>query len=119
MKSKPTLREFVALQAIVVLYTFAAIIGKFAAGQTPVKFMLLYAAEIAVLGVYAILWQQLIRRFELSVAYANRSIALGWSLLWAVLIFQEKLTVQKLAGVLLVILGTTIINGGEEKKHAD
>ena len=118
MKSKPTFRQFAALQAAVILYTFAAVIGKFAAGQEPVRFLLLYAAEIVVLGIYAGLWQQLIRRFELSVAYANRAVALGWSLLWAVFIFGEKLTIQKIAGVLLVIIGTAVINGGEEKKDA-
>lgn len=115
MNRKVTFRELLALQAVVVVYTFAGIIGKFAAGQEPLKFLLLYAVEIGVLGVYAILWQQMIRRFELSVAYANRSVALAWSLLWAVLIFGEELTVKKVAGVIFVIAGTVIINGGREK----
>lgn len=117
MKKRVTFRELVVLQAVVVVYTFASIIGKFAAGQEPVKFLLLYAVEIGVLGVYAILWQQMIRRFELSVAYANRSVALAWSLLWAVLIFGEELTVKKVVGVILVIAGTAIINGGEEQAN--
>lgn len=114
MNRKVRFRELLILQAVVIVYTFAGIIGKFAAGQEPVKFLLLYAVEIGVLGVYAILWQQMIRRFELSVAYANRSVALAWSLLWAVLIFGEELTVKKVAGVLFVIAGTAIINGGGE-----
>lgn len=117
MKKKVTFRDLLILQAVVVIYTFAGIIGKFAAGGDPVKFLLLYAVEIGVLGVYAILWQQMIRKFELSVAYANRSVALAWSLLWAVLIFGEQLTVKKAAGVLFVIAGTAIINGGERKNE--
>lgn len=117
MKKKVTFQELLILQAVVVVYTFAGIIGKVAAGQEPVRFLLLYAAEIGVLGIYAILWQQMIRRFELSVAYANRSVALAWSLLWAVLLFGEELTVKKVAGVLFVIAGTAIINGGGEKEN--
>lgn len=117
MKKKVTWKELLVLQTVVVVYTFAGIIGKVAAGQETVKFLLLYAAEIGVLGAYAILWQQMIRRFELSVAYANRSVALAWSLLWAVLIFGEALTVKKAAGVLFVIAGTAIINTGGEKAH--
>ena len=35
--------------------------------------MLLYGAEIGVLGIYALCWQQVIKRVELSVAYANRA----------------------------------------------
>lgn len=117
MKKKITVKDIIILQAVVVIYTFAGIIGKFAAGQESLRFFLLYGAEIAVLGVYALLWQQMIRRFDLSVAYANRAVALAWSLLWAVLIFGEKLTVKKVAGVLLVIVGTAVINGGREKAH--
>lgn len=99
------------------IYTFAGIIGKFAAGQQSWRFLLLYGAEIAVLGVYALLWQQVICRVDLSVAYANRAVALAWSLLWSVLIFQEELTVKKAAGVVLVIIGTAVINGGGKKGH--
>ncbi len=62
------------------------------------------------LGVYAVLWQQMIKRFELSVAYANRSMAVVWSMVWAVLFFHDSITVQNVAGVLLVVAGTWIIN---------
>lgn len=118
MKNKTNLKDILILQAVVVVYTVSSIIGKFAAGQEGISFFLLYGAEIAVLGIYAILWQQMIKKFELSVAYANRSVALLWSLLWAVLIFEEQLTVKKLAGVAFVIAGTLIINGGKEKEDA-
>lgn len=108
------MRDIFRLQAVVVLYTFAAVIGKFAAQQTGTAFFLLYGAEIGVLGLYAIFWQQMIKRFELSVAYANRAAALLWSLIWAVFIFGERVTFQKLFGVALVIAGTFVINGGKE-----
>ena len=54
-------------------------------------FILWYGLEILILGIYAILWQQIIKRFDLSVAYANRSIALLWSMLWAVCCFMKRL----------------------------
>ena len=75
----------------------------------------LYGAEIGVLGVYAVLWQQVIRKVELSVAYANRAVALLWSLLWAVFLFGEKITAAQLLGIALVIIGTAVINGGKEE----
>ncbi len=117
MKKNNTVRELLALQAVVVVYTFAGIIGKIAAGQNDITFFLLYFAELAVLFVYAILWQQMIRRFELSVAYANRAAALAWSLLWAVLVFGEKVTLQKAAGVALVLAGMAIVNGKRGKQQ--
>lgn len=59
------------------------------------------------------------KRVELSVAYANRAMALLWSLLWAVLLFGEQITVKKLIGVGLVLAGTLIINGGKEQENHD
>ena len=41
-------------------------------------------------GIYAIAWQQVIKKFSLSTAYANKSVYLLWSQIWAVVIFHEK-----------------------------
>ena len=121
MKRKIGFRDIILLQLVVMIYTFSTIIGKFAAqaaDHSLFRFVLLYGAEIGVLGIYAILWQQMIKRFELSVAYANRAGALLWSLLWAILIFGEQLTATKIAGALLVVAGTVIVNGGKESGDA-
>lgn len=110
------LRDLLFLQAIVVLYTLAGVAGKFAARYEFLSggFILCYGIEILILGMYAILWQQILKRFELSVAYANRSIALIWSLVWAAVIFQERITVWNVVGALIVIAGTVIVNGAEK-----
>ena len=121
MRKKISFKDIILLQLVVMIYTMSTIIGKFAAGASQEsfwRFVLLYGAEIGVWGIYAVLWQQMIKRFELSVAYANRAGALLWSLLWAVLIFGEQLTAQKIVGALLVVAGTVIINGGKEKEDA-
>ncbi|MFI3200450.1 MAG: transporter [Eubacteriales bacterium] len=117
MKSGVTWKNIMVLQGIVVLYTFSQILQKYAALQElfSIQFFVFYGLEFMVLGTYAICWQQLIKRFELSVAYANRAVALLWSLLWSVLIFQEEITVGKVVGVSLVGVGVMIINGGKEE----
>lgn len=104
------------LQLIVAIYTLSGVLSKYAAGQSFLswQFILLYGGEIGVLGVYAILWQQIIKRMDLSVAYANRSVALLWSMLWAVLFFHEKVSIQNIVGVLIVIAGTIIVNSEHE-----
>lgn len=106
------IKNIILLQLIVIIYTANGLIAKFSTGQKimSVGFIAFYAAEVAVMGIYAILWQQMIKRFELSVAYANRAMALLWSALWAVLIFHEKLTWKNLLGIAFVILGTFLVN---------
>lgn len=112
-KKKLNIRDILLLQAIVVIYTLSGVAGKFASGYgfMSLGFILCYGVEILILGVYAVLWQQIIKRFDLSIAYANRSIALLWSMIWAVLLFHERVTVKNLIGVAIVIAGTMIVNG--------
>ncbi len=117
MKKKIRIRDIILLQLVIMFYTTSSIMAKFAAAQDlfSMPFLLFYGAEIMILGIYAICWQQVIKRFELSVAYANRAMVLVWSLLWAVVIFHDKVTLRNLAGIVLVILGTVIVNtAGEE-----
>lgn len=102
----------ILLQLAVMIYTLSGVAAKFAAGYEflSLGFVLCYATEICILGGYAILWQQIIKRVDLSVAYANRSIAILWSMLWAALIFRERISVQNIVGVLLVLAGTMVVN---------
>ena len=114
-----TWKNILILQAVIVVYTFSGVLAKLASGQEPLSagFLMFYMAELAVLGFYALLWQQMIKRFELSVAYANRAMALAWSMVWAAVIFHDRITVKNICGVALVVLGICIINGGEREER--
>ena len=69
---------------------------------------------MVILGVYAIVWQQLIKKFEISVAYANKAMGLLWSIVWAILIFKDAVTIKNVIGVVIVIIGTMIVNSEDE-----
>lgn len=118
MKKKITLKDILILQAVIAIYTISTVMAKFASGQPmlSVGFFAFYGGELFILAVYAILWQQMIKKFELSVAYTNRAMALLWSLVWAAVIFHDKVTVKNVIGVLLVIIGTIIVNGGQQEQ---
>lgn len=104
------------LQLTILFYTAAGITGKFASGMPlfSLRFLLLFGLEIVFLGIYAILWQQMIKHIDLSIAYANRSVNLLWTMLFAVLIFKETVTTANLIGVILVIVGILLVNSGQE-----
>lgn len=109
---KQKIKNIILLQGVVILYTFSGIMSKNASSNrdNPIQFLFFFGMEFVILGIYALLWQQMIKRFELSVAYANRSMAILWSMLWAVIFFHDKITLNNIIGVLLVTLGTVIIN---------
>ena len=112
-KKKLSLRSIILIQGAVVIFTMGSVCSKLAGGQEflSLGFVLFYGGQILVLAVYAILWQQIIKRVDLSVAYVNRAMAILWSMLWAVIFFGETITWQNIIGVILVLTGTIIVNG--------
>ena len=117
MKGLDKLKNVLMLQGVIVLYSVSSVMSKEASGSGGdiLRFLFFFGMEFVMLGVYAILWQQMIKRFELSVAYANRPMAVVWSMVWAVVFFHDTITIQNILGVLLVVIGTWILNTGTEE----
>ena len=111
-KNGVSIKNVIQLQAVIIIYTISSIMAKFASANNgePLRFILFFGLEFVFLGIYALLWQQMIKKFDLSVAYANRSMALLWSMIWAVIFFHDRITVKNIIGVILVMIGTIIIN---------
>ncbi|MBR4982300.1 MAG: DMT family transporter [Lachnospiraceae bacterium] len=111
------IKQIILLQAIIIIYTVSSIMAKFAsAGDTLERIVLFFGLDLLFLGIYAICWQQMIKIFPLSVAYANRAMALLWSAIWAKIIFGEQISVKQMVGIALVIVGTLIINTETQEK---
>ena len=113
---KKFIKNIIILQVIILIYTLSTVTAKFASNEEflSLKFILFYGLEIFILGVYAILWQQIIKKFEISVAYANRAMSLLWSIVWAIVFFGEQITIKNVIGVIIVIIGTIIVNSEDE-----
>lgn len=108
--------DFLQLQSAVVIYSLSTVAANLAA-QHPflsVKYIVFFGLEFVILALYAIVWQQMIKKFQLSIACANKAITLVWSMLWNYLIFHTGITPWKVAGVLLVVVGVIVMNSDEE-----
>ncbi len=110
----------IKLQFVIIIYSISSVFAKAAARQPffSLKFFIWSGLELLFLAVYALFWQQMIKKIELSQAYANRAMVLVWSLLWAFFVFREPVSVQNIAGALLVMAGIAVINSGGEKENA-
>ena len=117
-KRKFQIKDIRMLQIVFFIYSINSVVAKFASAQEPfsLHFILLYGLELCVLGVYALLWQQLIKRMELSVAYSNKAVVLLWAMVFGALLFKEQITLTKVAGILLVIVGIVVLNSEEVKE---
>ena len=60
---------------------------------------------LRVLGVYALLWQQVIVRMPISTAYMFKGTSLIFVLLFSVLLFGEAITLNNVIGAVIIIAG--------------
>ena len=105
------------LHALLALYSLCSICGKLASGfgfMSP-GFVLCYGGMILVLGLYAIGWQQVIKRMPLTSAYANKAVTIVWGIIWGVLLFHETVTPAKLLGAAVVLAGVVLFSLSDDE----
>ena len=117
------IKDYILLHLNIMFFSFTSVFSKLASNclnRDGIRSLWLYVFLFLMLlncFVYALAWQKAIKKFELNVAYANRSIYLIWSQVWAVVIFHENLTVRNIVGLLIVFAGVMIVStqtGGKE-----
>lgn len=103
------------LHLLLALFSLSGIMSK-AAAQFPfmsLGFVGCYCAMVGILGVYAIGWQQVIKRLPLTTAYANRAVTIVWGIVWGAVFFSEPIVWQKVVGALVVLLGVVLYAAAE------
>ena len=83
-------RALIGLHLLLAVYSLSDVCSKTAAGAPfmSFRFLFFYGCVLGLLGVYAIGWQQVIRRLPLTVAFANRAVTVVWGIVWGVLFFR-------------------------------
>ena len=111
-KKKISIISILVIQAAVVIFTMSGICAKLSSRYEVMspKFLLFIFLELAALGVYAIFWQQIIKRFDLSLAYVNRATSIFWSMIWAAVLFGEGVTLKNIIGVIVIFIGIMTVN---------
>ena len=105
------IKDIGALVGINMLYACVGICTKMAAQQTMLSwpYMLWFGGAVAIIGVYAILWQQVLRRIELSIAYMFKGTTLIFTMLIAALLFGEIITIPNILGSVIIIIGIVLL----------
>jgi len=73
------------------------------------KFVFFYGLNLFTLIIYALLWQQVLKNFELSTAYAHRPIVTLLGMFWGILLFHEEVTWNMIIGALIIVAGLWVV----------
>lgn len=103
-------KTYLALIGVNLVYACTSIFTKMASQQEPMSFpyLLWIAGAVGVMGVYAMLWQQVISRMSLSTAYMFKGTSLIFVLLISALLFGETITINNLIGSAIIVLGIVL-----------
>ena len=109
------IKTLFALHMLLMVSSTSGILSKLAAGVDflSIEFCLYYGGVLLLLGVYAIGWQQILKRLPLTTAFSNKAVTIVWGIVWGALFFFEPITLPKAVGALLIIAGVVLFS------HAD
>ena len=114
-------KVFLALHLLLLLFAGTTVLSKLAAGEAflSLRFCLFFGGEFVLLGIYALGWQQILKRLPLTVAYTNKAVTLVWSLVFGALLFHEQVSLKQILGCALVVAGVVLFvrADGEEAGH--
>jgi drug/metabolite transporter (DMT)-like permease len=110
-KKQGFLPSFLLMHLAFLVYCIYPLLGKFATRYEllSVRFVALYCVVFAVLFIYAILWQQVLKRIPLTTAIANKSVTIIWGMVFGLLFFGEGISPKMLAGSALILSGIFLL----------
>ncbi len=111
------IKNIVIIQIAFFIYSLASLFSKKAGiSLEPWMFLTFYGCSFLCLGIYAIIWQHILKNNSLIFAYLNKGITLFWGLIFGFIIFNEKIKWNMFLGIFIVIIGIIIANTEEEEK---
>ena len=117
MQKRETVKAYVLMHMLLLLFSVSSICSKLA-GQSAFlswRFCLFYGLVLVIMAVYALLWQQILKRVPLVTAYANKAVTVIWGLIWGYVIFKEQITLLKVIGAIVVIIGVYLVVSGDDE----
>jgi len=105
-----TLFRYLLLLVSFLIYSFTGVFTKFASGQEFLSwsYILLLGGAICMIGIYAMLWQQIIKRMSVSDAFMWKGTTIVWTMILANAIFGEPVSVRNIVGSAIIIAGIAL-----------
>ena len=104
-------KKYIQLFSVFFIYSTVSVFAKLASKQDNLlKASLFMGVEILILAIYALFWQQMLKKFQLSVAISCKGITLIYAMLWSFCLFRESITTWNIVGIVLIIIGMGVVS---------
>ena len=119
IKKRKQVSYYIIIQILNIIFSISSVITKLASlawerkGFFTCETLTYVFIYVGLLFIYAYFWQKVIKKVSLSSAYLNKGLLLFWNLLWAFVLFSEKITINNILGVLIICMGTILVNYDE------
>lgn len=115
-KQKTPVWVLILLHAGLLVSSLSGVCSKKAALSEPFsfEFILWYGLVLVSMFLYAVLWQQVLKRMDLTTAYANKPVGLVWGMIWGALLFRETITWRMLLGAAVIFAGIFLVVTSDE-----
>ena len=114
-----TYLKYLALVGVNLVYACTSIFTKMASQQEVFSLSYLWwiAGAVGVMGLYALLWQQVIARMPVSTAYMFKGTSLIFVLIFSALLFNETITLSNIIGSVVIVAGILLYARADESAN--
>lgn len=105
-------REIIYVLVLYMFYSLIGIIGKYNAETSyvgSIRFWLLLSLQCIGLLLFSLVWQRILKRLQLSIAYLFKGTTIIWAMLLATIIFKETVTINNMIGGVMIIIGIGVV----------
>lgn len=112
---------YLMLHVSLLFSSLSGVCSKKAAGYTDhllsVPFFFWFGMVFVIMFGYAVIWQQILKRMPLTVAYSNKPVTLIWGMVWGAAVFGERITWNMILGAGIIFAGIYLVVSSEGREH--
>ena len=108
-------------QLMLLFYSMGGICSKMASNEKlfSIRFLIYYGILLLILFIYAIGWQQILKRLPLTTAFSNKAVTVVWGIVWGFIFFGEQVSLLKAIGAVLIIVGVVLFTYADGEAAGD
>ncbi len=109
-RGKVSLKVVLILLLVNLLYSTVSIAMKLASMQEmlSLKYFICLGTIVIMLGIYAVVWQQILKKVDITLAYMFKATGIIYVLLYSVFLFGESITVWNIVGAAIIVTGIVL-----------